>query len=206
MKWKFYSKENLPLPVYAKYTLKSKLINYEDENIFSFIRFNNNNIIIDDYIKNFINYEEIKYLKHFYKTQIKMFLNKKIKEILLPIIEKYNLNSDYDIDTIKVLKDIYRFEDFDKKLLLKKKELNKLVKDKLIKYKKEKDIYVMTRKGNNFLLEFNSDFWINKGINIVDNINVNFYKNYKQMEYFIMDKLFKLLKAEKEFINYEDNF
>lgn len=203
IKIKINKKTEIPsVSVLSKDGLNISYIDYENPEYLCFISVINGKLEIDEQIKNAMNFNEKEFYKLYYNTLIHFVLENNIKDCFGPILQKYKFsNSDiFSIKNIEILKKIYDDdEEFEKSLLLEEQSLKFWKRYSFIKHDKKTNTYKNTKKGTDFLFEFNSRFWIEK-YKQLPNKYQQYFEQHDKVIISLMEDVNKSLNNEKKYM------
>lgn len=188
--------------------LNIHFIDYTDPNYLCFTNvLDNGDIDFCDSIKNCSNFNENSFYELYYDTILQFLLENNIKSCLEPVFKKYKIakcDTGIGLKHIEILKSIYDCEDnmndFNKSLLIETNVIKLWKRYKFIKEDKRKKLFRHTKKGMEFLMEFNSKFWTERYKNLMYKYEQNFKNYYITMKYLSND-VSLALKKERSYIN-----
>lgn len=198
---------NIDLPeiiVINKNGLNMNKIDYDNPNYLCFSYIENGELKFDNIIKSALNYNFQKFSFLYYDTIVKSLLDINIINCFYSILEKYNIkeNDIFTTEHLEILKTIYNKETINTLNLLNKENILKYWKRySFINYNKEKNTCEIKRKANNFIFEFNSNFWLKDYKKIIEK-NKEYYNNIDKTIKKIQNDLYFSLKNEKDFITF----
>ena len=202
VEWKVNLEESYPQCIKGQTpNVNTELIQYDNEEYLYFIDIQNQTLKVDDTIKAALNYDETNYLKTFYNTLLKKILNQSIPQTFKKLSEKYEFDvSKFTCEHIQTLKEIYDIDNCENYYKYNQEILKFLKKAMLIRYVKDGDYYTITKKGGDFLLEFNANVWTKKYTQLPEKHN-QYLKNFEETWFYLKNEIQVLLMKENRYIN-----
>lgn len=202
VEWKVNLEESYPQCIKGQTpNVNTELIQYDNEEYLYFIDIQNQTLKVDDTIKAALNYDETNYLKTFYNTLLKKILNQSIPQTFKKLSEKYEFDvSKFTCEHIQTLKEIYDIDNCENYYKYNQEILKFLKKAMLIRYVKDGDYYTITKKGGDFLLEFNANVWTKKYTQLPEKHN-QYLKNFEETWFYLKNEIQVLLMKENKYIN-----